>query len=152
MSIPDDDLVSSQRVRVMQIILSALVGGCLIFMMIAVITRQGGGRNAAWQDPIMTYIALAFAVIVLVSSFVLSQLMASQGRRRIIEFTKNLPEAGSASDETNALFALYQTRMMVTAAPREGGAFFLLIAFLIEGSLWSLLGAGVMVAVLVSMF
>src|SRR5262245_33666336 len=124
MSIPDDNPVLRQQVRVMQIILSALVGGCLIFMIIAVIIRQQGGKNAAWQDPIITYIAFAFAVIVLVSSFVLSQLMASQGRRRIIEFTKNLPEAGSVTDETNSLFALYLTRMIATAAPREGGTFF----------------------------
>lgn len=152
MSIPDDDLVWRQRVRIMQIILLALVGGCLIFMMIAVIIRLHGGMNAAWQDPIMTYIALLFAVIVLVNSFVLCKLMTSNGRLRIIKSTKSIPGTDTVHDETSDLYALYQTRMIVTAAPREGGTFFLLIAYMLEGNSWSLIGAVVMVAVLASMF
>jgi hypothetical protein len=152
MSSPIDDTVFRQRVRVMQIILLALVGGCLIFMIIAVIIRQGGGMNPLARDPIITYIALAFGVIVLVNSFILSKVMTSKGRLRIIESPKTDPATGTIHDETTDLYDLYQTRMIVTAAPREGGAFFLLIAYLIEGNIWSLLGAGLMVIILLAMF
>ena len=136
----------------MQIILLALVGGCLVFMIIAVIVRQGGGMNPLAREPIFTYIALAFGVIVLVNSFILSKIMTSKGRLRIIESTKTVPGTDTIHDETTDLYDLYQTRMIVTAAPREGGAFFLLIAYLIEGTIWSLLGAGLMVIFLLAMF
>ncbi|SRR5712692_4842508 len=152
MSSPIDDTVLRQRVRIMQIILLALVGGCLVFMIIAVIVRQGGGMNPLAREPIFTYIALAFGVIVLVNSFILSKIMTSKGRLRIIESTKTVPGTGTIHDETTDLYDLYQTRMIVTAAPREGGAFFLLIAYLIEGTIWSLLGAGLMVIFLLAMF
>jgi hypothetical protein len=152
MPFPNDDPVLTRRIRMMQIILSVLVGGCLIFMTVAVIVRQRGAMNAAWRDPIMTYIALAFALIVLVNSFILSNLMTSKGRLRIVEATKAIRVSGAMHDYTTDLYDLYQTRMIVTAAPREGGTFFLLIAYMLEGNSWSLVGAVVMVGVLAAMF
>lgn len=148
----DDDLVLRQRVRVMQIILLALVIGCLSFMMIAVVVRQQGGMNAVGGDPIISYIAIVFAAIMLMTSIILSRFMTSGGRMRIIEYTKSLPDSKTARDEAGDLYALYQTRMIVTAAPLEGAVFFLLSAYMIEGNLWTLVTAVVMVAVLISKF
>jgi hypothetical protein len=66
----DDDQVLSGRIRTMQIILSALVAGCLVFMIIAVTIRQGGQMNLP-PVPIITYVALGFGVIMVLQSLII---------------------------------------------------------------------------------
>jgi hypothetical protein len=55
-------------------------------------------------------------------------------------------------DETTDLCDLFQTRMIVTSASLEGATFFLLIAYLIEGTSSSLLGAIALMAFIGAMF
>ena len=102
--------------------------------------------------PIITYMVLGFGVLMLVESFILSRVMLTKGILRIAQSTKNRPGTGAVDDETTDLCDLYQSRMIVTAASREGGTFFLLIAYLTEGTLSSLIGAIVLMAFIAAMF
>jgi hypothetical protein len=156
MSSSDEDVVLAPRVRIMQVILLALVAGCLIFLVIALVVRQGGGGGPPAATPIITYIALASGVIALAGSIMVPRWAAKEMLRKL---ARESP-ANHASDvipdsftrETGKLAELFRTYLFMTAAPLEGGIFFLLIAYLVEGSLLSIIGAIVLLVFLGSKF
>src|SRR5207302_887654 len=62
MANPDGDTVLTPRLRTMQIILLALVGGVVTFLVIAVVYRSQGNAPAP-AAPVVTYVALAYAAL-----------------------------------------------------------------------------------------
>jgi len=62
MSDSDEDILVTQRLRIMRVILGALIGGCLAFLIIAVVFRQRGQMAPPPALAIFTYVALGFAV------------------------------------------------------------------------------------------
>jgi F0F1-type ATP synthase assembly protein I len=125
-----DDLAAT--VRTLRIILTAISMGCVIFLMIVV---AAGGNRAPSSEPILTCIAAGFAALAVAVRFIVPGVVVSQGRKKMLQETA----AGDAMDNwPNRLMRLMMTKTFVAAAILEGAIFFLLIAYLVEKSPWSL--------------
>ena len=155
MSMSDENSFLAARVRTMQIILASMLLGCILFMGIALFWRQAN-QNPLAVMPFVTYIALAFALMTLIGSFLLSNLATAGGRRNLARqqgparIDTSSPDP--ASSDKKKLLELMATVLVMTAAPLEGGTFFLLVAYMIEGSLLAIVGALILLAVLASKF
>jgi hypothetical protein len=152
MSQPDSDTALSPRLHIMRIIIFALVNGLVIFLGIAVFIRLNNPPQPANPNlPVVTFMALGFAVMDLLIHAILPNLTTAAGRRRILQ--GNGPtDASRLADDRGQLCALYQTRMIIGAALLEGAAFFLLIAYLLEGQVICLATAVFFVALIASKF
>jgi hypothetical protein len=147
MSMPDHDAVLSPQLRTMRIILLALVLGVVIFFVIAVVMR-GQGAQPAPPTPLLTYLGLGLAGVQIVLSALIPGLIVTGGRRQLAR----TPQSAAAPDDLRKLLGLYQTRLIVGSALLEGAAFFLLVAYLVEGDLAALGGVVVLVALLLVRF
>ncbi len=105
-------------------------------------------------NPFLTYIAIGFGVIVLVQATFLPNLLAAASRRQMAQekMPTNDPNVDPFTRETGKLAEGYQKHLIITAAPLEGGIFFLLIAYSFEGSLLGIIGAIVLLVFLGSKF
>lgn len=155
------------NVQVMQIIVGALAAGVVVFGVLVLTILDGGNRPAAAANqptilglPLLTALAVGFGVITLVASVVVPRLMVEGGLRAIAggsttDDTK-LTDTGERqvypANDVGRLLPLYQTQLIVASALNEGGAFFGLIAYMLEGNPAALATAGVLVAVLLSRF
>lgn len=119
----------------MRIIVFALVMGITSFAVVALIIRESGQGQGNQAPPLLTYLSLFFALMMVPLAFLIPSLMVKASRRQ-------LQSGNPTNDETN-LWGLYQTRLIVGAALLEGPAFFLLIAYLQEGHALTLLLAGI---------
>jgi Na+/melibiose symporter-like transporter len=153
MSNSDEEVLVTQRLRTMRIIMGALIAGCLAFLTISVILRQGRQNAAPPAMPIMTYTALWFAVFWTTISFIAPNFLVTAERRKMAKTSEshlNDPQARLAANDTIRLAGLCQMRMIIGAALVEGCVFFFIIVYWLEGSLICLLGAlallGVMAA------
>jgi hypothetical protein len=147
-------------VRVAQIIIGALIVGCLVFGVIASVQAGAVGVQPGRVPRLLTYVAIAFAATALLARAVVGSMITASGRRRIAEGTWSPPAQGGPVNQRlideigdpARLAALFLTRTIVLGALLEGPAFFLLVAHLIEGTLESLIGAAVMLLGLVLSF
>ena len=149
----------ARRVLPFQIIVGCLFAGCAVFFVIATVGfRERVSGLPAGQPPIMTYLAIGFAVIAAAARLIIPNIIVSQARRRIIDGTWHLPQScgqsatGRASQEDPAgffertgdagklLFVLF-TRTIVAGAILEGAAIAALTMYLIERSPVSLIVA-----------
>jgi hypothetical protein len=149
----------------MQIIVFALVMGIVSFLGVVVFIRHGPNPpNAANNTgPMLTYLGIGFAALMLVLHFVLPLLFVSNVRRLIVKGAWNPAGRGdpvsaehlsrmSDADKLCSLFPLYQSQLIVSAAVLEGAAFFNLIAYLLEGDVVSLVVVGLLLAVMLVRF
>lgn len=149
METPSRETIITQ-VRTLQIIVAALIVGCLTFAGIAVFI--GGQREPAGADqvenqfPIITVMALAFGAVALIAQAVIVPMLRKQSLQRLAK----QPEAAEV-DAAQLLVSL-QSTTIVGAAISEGACFFNLIAHLMEGSPYSLLMASVLVLTIVMRF
>jgi hypothetical protein len=131
-------------IRVMQVIVVAMTGGCLMFAVVAILLNLQDGPMAAQPgSPIVTYIALAVMVSMLIAFVVARAVLNGQARRSLLTIAdrelddssdpcpRALPES---SEVVRILLGAFQTRLLMGAALLEGAAFFLLISYLLEGS------------------
>jgi hypothetical protein len=150
MASPDTSDSLAPRIRVMQIIGSALVMGLLIFMGVSLFLRTTGKfRNPPPDVPIISYVAAGFCGIQLIAFFFVPGIMVKAGRRRIGANVGPLGAGLVSAHSTGSLCGLYQTSMIVGDALLEGAALFLIIAFLIEGELIALLLAVFLLIILI---
>jgi hypothetical protein len=142
-------------VRVQQIIVAGLVGGCLSFLALAVGMRLQGAMPQGDPVPELSYVLVLFAVTALAARAIVPGMIVARSRRAIARGTWRLPEGprrgtpiggllGSDTDEAK-LAAVSQTVMIVSAALLEGVAFFGLIVYLIQGDLAALVIAVLMI-------
>ncbi len=149
MSTPgEEDLIRAATLQG-QIIIGALVTGLVIFLVIVNVIDLGlkpgaGGQGAVAADsplPIITYVAVAFAAVVLPMSFVVPALVAKQQRQaiaggKLTAGTQVAPTPGNGSNAAGTLLsglpAAFLTQLVIGAAMDEGAAFFGLVAYLIE--------------------
>ena len=100
--------------------------------------NPGGLLDAFVSGPFITYIAIAFAVVLLPLSFVLPRIIAAQSRRAIAAGKRSAPPQGfrpeAVATDTGQLAIVYQQQLIVGAAVNEGTAFFAAVAYLIEKS------------------
>jgi hypothetical protein len=145
-----------QPIRTMRIILAALIAGVLFFMGFVLFQRQTGNQPPAPEVPVITFIALANAFVILIVSFILPSLFAASLRRGLAmrpgEPKARGTTAGVDASDTVRLCMIWTTRTIIRAALLEGGAFFLLIAYLVEGMEVSIIVAAVFLAGLAWLF
>jgi hypothetical protein len=133
------DRLPSEQVpfRATQIVVAALICGVLAFAAIAL--------AFTWQkpagDPLMSYIAAAFVVPIVVFKIPFREVMATVTRQ-------NLPPE-IAADKVKTLYAEYQVRTLVHNASLEGAAFFNIIVYIVTAVWWSLAVAVVLVAAMI---
>ena len=104
----------------------------------------GAGHPARAFDalPLLTCIGLGLAVTMIVVRWIVLQVVTANARRGILHGLSDAGRGKSAAEQpdhtTGQFVGFYQTRMIV-AALLEGAAFFLLVAYMVERSPWSLL-------------
>jgi hypothetical protein len=141
------------RVRTMQILISALVAGPLLFAVVAIVMSQE--RNVQPRAPILSYVQIGLSIILFIAHLVVRRLMVASGRKRISAGTWEsglLPKVpGDLDNQERMLVGLYQTQMIITAALLEGAVFALLVGFMVEGQAICLALAGLFLVRIVSL-
>ena len=77
----------ARRVRTSQIIVGAMVAGPLAFLVIVLVVIQRGFAGVPETAPILTYVALAFALSAVLARLIVPNLIVAQARRNIIQGT-----------------------------------------------------------------
>lgn len=141
------------RVRVMQIIAAAMVGGVLtIGAVFAFLAAEAGPPPAPPAEvaddvlepaedpdpPVLSYVGLGIAALALLAYKLVGSLLAANAPRQ--------------TDEAETAVGVYQTRLIVRLALLEGAATVCLVFLLIEN--WPLLwvAVGVLIAAMLSEF
>ena len=140
-------------VRTLQIIVAALVAGTVFFLVIALFMAPSMERPNAVGPPMLTYIAIIFAVMDLLARMIVPAVIVNRGRQRIARGTWQLPPAAARAQgeflqqtgDAGKLYVLFQTKTIVSAALIEGVAFFMLIAYMMEQTPLSLILAVVLI-------
>jgi hypothetical protein len=128
--------------RIMQIIAGALMGGVVSFAGVASFivfgnapaAQPGGQPPAVGGSEIMMYMAMGFAVIAVVMSFIVPNLISAAGVKRVAKMAQDGTATGP-KELFGRLLAVAQTKMIIALALVEGAAFFSLIVFIITKSL-----------------
>ena len=157
---PGDSLTTTLSfVRTMQIIVGAMVAGCVMFLVIVLVIP--GGAGIALDTPLLTYIALAFAAAAVVARLVVPGIVVAQARRKILsgdwKVAARAPTAGSTAstgqdDDASKLAQVFMVRTIVAAAILEGAIFLSLIVCLLQRSTLTLGLAVVLLAALAAHF
>jgi hypothetical protein len=140
------------ELRQLQIIVGALVAGCVFFLVIAVVLagEKAGEVGGDAGKPVITYVAIVFVVMVLVMRMVVPGIVVSAGRRKMLEeIGPPNAESPERTEEARALARLFATRTIIAGALLEGAAFFLLVSYLVEQQPLSLIVAVVLISRLV---
>jgi hypothetical protein len=130
----------------MQIIAGALIAGVVTFGGVAgfivfgqapVILKNGQPQLAPQNPPdIVVYMAMAFAVIAVVMSFVVPNLIAAAGVKGVAKMAQDGTATGP-KELFGRLLGLAQTKMIIAMVLVEGAALFNLIAFILSKSIVS---------------
>ena len=138
----------SSITRTLQIIVGMMCMGALIYLGVALMLRltEGGQgmKLKSPENPTITYVSLIFAGAALVFRLVGVSLMAAGQRRQIAQA---IPASEGFSRESISLRAmgLLVPRTIVATAVLEGAALVAVTAFLLEGRLWVVPVAGLMI-------
>jgi hypothetical protein len=130
---PSGQAIIAPVVRVGQIIVAALVGGVLIFLVVALALGRAPA-NLAGAPPklILTYYVAPVVVGTnLILAFVLPGQMVARVRRQLARDAESI----KPDEDLQPLLAAYQTQMIVGAALCESAAFFASICYLVEGAM-----------------
>ena len=128
------------KIRPMQIIVAAMALGC-IFLGVVMMVIPSMNEDGPPEVPLISYIALLFVGGALVMRIIISMVLTNQGRTTVVQESANL----SPEEVADRFIGLYQTQLIITSALLEGPAFFLLIAFMVEGWIVCPIVAGVLV-------
>jgi hypothetical protein len=151
----------SGQVRVMQIIVMAMLLGCVFLGIIAVVMAPS---IAIKNVPNMVvYLPVGFAVIVIIPIMVIPPMMVTAGRKKILQNLrqKTAEQANgtqrigvdAVEDEAGRqLTWLLQSKLIVSAALLEGSILFLWIIYMITQTPLTLAVAGLMMSVLGMLF
>lgn len=112
----------------MQIVTGALVMGVLMFAAIAVIAV--GAMDEGPAGRIVSMIAAGMAGIAFVAHLIVPGIVARQAVRHV-----NV-------DDTEDLYVVYRTKLIIGLALLEGAAFFCIVTYIIEQQWWTLGIAG----------
>lgn len=156
MSLPAGQASFDARLRTMQIIAAAIVVGAVIFFAIALFVRLGGNRGAPADRPILSYVALTVAVFDVFVYWFIPDLVAANTRRQIARGTWTPPQGPrnfpTPTTDAERLWIVFQNRLIIGLALLEGATFFLLIAYLAEGSFLALVPAWVFIIAMLMQF
>jgi hypothetical protein len=136
--------VVPKSVRVSQIIVGALVLGCVSFLAIVLVIGRPAAQQAGDAGPalLLSYVALSFLVAGIIARLIMPRLAIRAGRHSIARGTFPRPASDQLSAAQRAAFEqmgdagrllmLFQMKTIIAAAILEGATFFLLIAYMIE--------------------
>jgi len=145
-------------IRIPQVIVGAMAAGMLCFVAVAVFVRTSGalGEEVGATYPWLTVFAVGALVIVAAVRPVVANAVVTSGIRKIAagrwpgknaqEFQGPLAEFIKQAGDAGLLFLLLMTRMVASAALFEGAGFFLVIAYMLEGSWFTLAAAALAIA------
>jgi hypothetical protein len=132
---------AAKQARVLQIIVAALVMGCLIFLLTTISIGQIG-KPPAWPVPVMAYTVCGLLALEAVAWMVIMRVIAAKARSEIVKGTykplgsqqQTVAAPSQDTTERNARYLLpvYQMKTIASAAMFEGLGFFATIAYLIE--------------------
>jgi hypothetical protein len=150
----DWDETLNPQLRASQIIVAALAGGALSFLLIAVLLQPSVGvpdGNAAPSSPMVFYVGLGIMCAALLARSVIPSVIEARGRRLLAADADPHGVRGiERSDLDGKLMALHQQRLIVAAALLEGVAFLMIIAYLVEHSRWALVVAAVLIGLILA--
>jgi hypothetical protein len=134
--------------RALQIIVLAMAGGVFAFAVVAILI----GAQQRPDEPFVTYVAAAFAGVAFVAWAAIPGVIVSRGRQAIVagqtmQINTKMPGSAEAGD-VGSLVNLYLQRTIIAVAILEGGAFFNLVAYLLEGRVLSLIVTGVLLVLI----
>ena len=130
--------------KVALIIFSALVLGVLFFAAITCVVRLSSEESLFNMElSVIALVGVAFAAIVLIPSIIVPMFAQKAAVKEVAkEFAGKLDESAAATK----MFGGFQTAMIIGLALLEGAAFFNLIAFLIDGSVFSMVAVAVLLS------
>jgi hypothetical protein len=129
-----------QVLRINQIIIGGLVVG-VVFFMVIVLAFLGARVQPLDPQAIVSIVMAAFALMMLPARFAVPGLIVSSNCRKIAQGTwqpRQQPGAAIPDTDEGKLLQLFQVKTIVGAALLEGAAFGNLVAFLLEGQVYSL--------------
>ncbi len=133
----------------MRIVVVALVMGVVTFAAVAFFIS---GNAEPDKQPLVAFIGLAFAAIILVVREIVPNVIVTSARKKIANGSWQPPRQAAspipkdATPEEKLLFT-YRSRLIIRAALLEGAAFFNLVAFVIHHQWWSFAIAAVFAAI-----
>jgi hypothetical protein len=138
----------------LQIVTLALAGGCVSFLVIALLLGPVG--EPPRELPLLTAVALGAAVLAVIARLIVPRVLEVRVRGDILRaIREGEPRGGKASGETPdaespprgvpELLGLYSRQTIINGALLEGAAFFLLVAYFLEGAAISLAVAVLMI-------
>jgi len=145
----------TQSFLVLRVITLALCLGAIMFS--AIVTLVTINEIWSWQPGVIGLVALAMGLGGLFASFVVVRLIHVQQIDRLKQsfFSSDMTKTSKdvwTDEQLTSLLGQNQTMVIVRLAMLEGGAFFNLIAFLIEHSFVSFILAGVLILAMLSLF
>ena len=162
-NLPEElELALRPAARVMQIIIGALFLGASFFVGIVLFLRLGQPGPAGNAQQFLTPIALGFALLAIVGSAIVPNLIVRQMRHSIVRGTFRMPSGEGTPEKQRQILdslgpaaplcVVCQTKLIIGAAMLEGAAFFNAIAYLIEGNALALAAIAVLLVLLLSKF
>jgi hypothetical protein len=142
------------RIRMMQIICGALMFGVSIATVIfIVLVAQRNGplvpQPQAGAMPVISMIAIAMLGLCLVLSFVIP---AAILRSSVRQLAARGSSQTKVEEDESGLLAIRQTTLIIAYALLEGPGFFCAIAYLLEAQVYTLVGVGVVLVVMMLRF
>ncbi len=145
--------------RTCQIITFALMSGCMLFLAMVLLLPGLGGQGQAGTEPILTWISVGGAVLMVLVGLVVPDLVGRQQVRRLRTAGtlpayqgSPVPLPTGPAREGYIVASAYQTRLIIRLALLEGAAFFSLIAHMLERQWPSLLVAVVLLGLMAANF
>jgi hypothetical protein len=127
------DTKAPDRLRIMQIIAGAIIGGAAIFLTVAIVLRGEDAFGAPAESPVITYVLIGIGAFLVLASQVAPGILTGSGRNKLLQSSEGTGDG--------PLLALYQTQMIVGLSLAEAGTFLVVIAYLVEGQPVSLIAA-----------
>ena len=135
----------SGAIKTGQIIVLAMVGGILAFGAIVIVISGPAGKPLP-PGAIVSLILAAFGLLMLGLRLILPGMVTGQACQRMVSQTDrtHAEEADPWPDDDPRLNSAFLTATIIGSAVLEGGAFANLVAFLLEGQIYSLVVAGIL--------
>jgi hypothetical protein len=141
---PQFESTLDQRLLTLRIIDFAIAMGAVTALAIFVFLRMQGQFPPPPDPPLVSAIAWGVGILDLLVYMLVSRQVPAINRRRLA----TAGAGGSPEEWLN----VYQSRLIIQLALLEGATFFFLIAYLLEGLPWNLVGAGVMLLGMLTLF
>lgn len=135
------------RILTMQILAASIAAGALIFLVLAVVLHAAKPPDSNEARPVLSYLALAVAAVILVIHRIIPALIIKAGRRKIVREPSDFPDG-----DVTRLCVLFRTKMLASLGLLEGGAFLQLVAYLVEGFTPTLIATGILIAAMLILF